>query len=270
MKRDPDTNKYNYGHALLIAGSYGKGGAALLAARACMRAGVGLLTVHLPRRCVELMQIGCPEAMVSVDADDSIFTTLPQHLERYSTIAVGPGLGTDLRTCDAFRALLLQLRALPQPPRLLLDADALNIVSRSRDELFPLLPHGTALTPHAAEFDRLFGPFGSDAERRAEQPALAQRYGLNLLLKGHRTTVFNPDGQHHTNTTGNPGMATAGSGDVLTGIVLGIMAQGVEPYEALCIGARIHGKSGDLAVKKQTESSLIASDIIENLKYIDW
>ena len=268
--RDPYSDKRTYGHALLIAGSYCMEGAAVLAARACMRAGVGLLTVHTPSRCVEVMQVACPEALVEADPYPDCFTTVPANLSRYQAIAIGPGISTQPLCYGALRNTITALKALPSPPPLLLDADALNIIAAHKADLLPLLPHGTAITPHAREYDRLFGPFANDEERRQQQSLLASRHSLNILLKGHRTTVCSPDGQHYTNTTGNAGMATAGSGDVLTGIVLALMAQGITPYRALCTGACIHGKSGDIAVEKQSESSLIASDIVENLKYVEW
>lgn len=254
-QRDPETHKGDYGHALLVAGSYGKMGCAVLAAKAAMRTGAGLLTVHLPKEGVGVIQTAFPEAMTSVDTDNELFSTIPDHLERYTALAVGPGIGTAEITCEALARLLESWQEKP----LVLDADALNILAK-RKELLPLLEGHSIVTPHTGEYSRLFG-----AEEASET---AQRYNLVVVQKRHRTRVFSPDGQEYQNTTGNAGMATAGSGDVLTGIILGLLAQGLELYEAAKTGVYLHGKSGDLAIEKQSQASLIASDLIENLKYV--
>lgn len=253
--REPETHKGDYGHALLVAGSYGKMGCAVLAAKAAMRTGAGLLTVHLPKEGVGVMQTAFPEAMTSVDTDNELFSTIPDHLERYTALAVGPGIGTAEVTCEALAILLEAWQGKP----LVLDADALNILAK-RKELLPLLEGHSIVTPHAGEYLRLFGA--------AEASETAQRYGIVVVQKGHRTMVFSPDGLEYQNTTGNAGMSTAGSGDVLTGIILGLLAQGLELYEAAKTGVYLHGKSGDLAIEKQSQASLIASDLIENLKYV--
>lgn len=249
--RPAETNKYHYGHALLIAGSLGKMGAAILAAKACLRTGAGLLTVHVPKCGVAIMQTALPEAMVSIDESEECFSTLPPHLERYNAIAVGPGLGTSTETRNALSALFTQIT---QP--LVLDADALNCIALDGTQF--TIPPKTILTPHAKEYERLFG--------NADPQAIAQTHYLYIVKKNHQTKVFGPIQEPYTNTTGNPGMATAGSGDVLTGIILGLSAQGFSAHEAACIGVSLHGKSGDIAAEKQSQSSIIASDIIENLK----
>ena len=264
--RHPDTSKADYGHALLVAGAYGKMGCAVLAARACLRAGVGLLTVHVPARGVDILQTACPEAMLSIDADENIFSSLPSHLDRYHAVAVGPGIGTDEQSFRALEALLSS----PVCPRcVILDADALNLVSMHPDTLFPLLPADAILTPHAREYERLCG--GKDIA-----PAdFAQQHRVTLLLKGHHTIVAASDGRIDSNNTGNAGMATAGSGDVLTGLMLGLAAQcntysaspQYDNYELALLAACLHGKSGDLAAAKQAQCTIVASDIVENLKY---
>ena len=255
--RNPETTKHDYGHALLIAGAYGKMGCAILAARAALRSGCGLVSVHLPGRCVDPMQAAFPEAMVSIDPHPTLFTTVPDHLERYSAIAVGPGLGTHP---DTARALLRLLEVRPASTPLILDADALNILAPLSHSHIQTLTN-SILTPHAGEYQRLFGD--------ADPAEMAARHNCIIVKKAHRTRIYAPDGTVTENTTGNAGMATAGSGDVLTGILLGITAQRTSDlYKTTCQGVEIHGKIGDNAVKKQSQSSLIASDMVEELKNI--
>ena len=255
--RNQETTKHDYGHALLISGAYGRMGCAILAAKAALRSGCGLLTVHRPERCVAPMQAAFPEAMVSIDPSPTHFTTIPEHLDRYNAIAVGPGIGTNEATHQA----LLQLLEHDHAP-LILDADALNILSTlNKHEIKHL--HNCILTPHAGEYRRLFGD--------AEPGEMAQTHGCIIVRKAHHTHVYSPDGQVYENITGNAGMATAGSGDVLTGILLGILASNhlrASIYQIVCKAVEIHGKIGDMAIEKQTESSLIASDLIEKLRYI--
>lgn len=254
--RNPDTHKGDYGHALLIAGSYGKMGAAVLAARACLRMGAGLLTVHVPRRGVEVMQMAVPEAMVSVDEDERRWSHCftPQELAKYDAVAVGPGLGR-----ESHAALLALLQAWSGAA--VIDADALNMMSDWAEK--PLRP-GMILTPHAREQQRLIG----DADPRE----VCRATGAVMVCKGHRTHVIDGEGRAYENTTGNAGMATAGSGDVLTGIMLGILAQNTDNQITIemcaILGVWLHGKSADYAVEKQSECSLVAGDIVENLRYV--
>lgn len=270
--RPHESHKGTYGHALLIAGSYGKMGAAILAAKACLRSGVGLLTVHVPQKGVEIMQIAVPEAMVSVDEDETHWTHLfnIDELERYDAIGVGPGLGTASR--DAMRHLL----STAQGKAMVIDADGLNMLARM-DDRFELIKQHTMsapmiLTPHAKEFERLFGQYNDIEERKAAQRAYSQQTGAVIVHKGHRSQITDEDGCMYLNTTGNAGMATAGSGDVLTGITLAIMAQNndnqINASSCAILSVWIHGKSGDYAIEKQSECSLIASDIVKNLQYI--
>ena len=256
--RNQETTKHDYGHALLVAGAHSRMGCAILAARAALRSGCGLVTTHLPARCVDPMQAAFPEAMVSIDPSPTLFTTVPAHLERYAAIAIGPGIGTEETTQEALHTLLTTR---PQKVPLVLDADALNILAL-HPEWLPLT-EGCILTPHAGEYERLFG---------TEEPKLmAEKHHIILVKKAHHTLVYSPDGKCHVNQTGNAGMATAGSGDVLTGILLGMLCSNrlhAQNYEIVCRAVEIHGKIGDIAVEKQSESSLIASDMVENLRYV--
>ena len=256
--RNPETTKHDYGHALLVAGAYGRMGCAILAAKAALRSGCGLLTVHLPARCVDPMQTAFPEAMVSIDPSETLFSTVPPHLDRYDAIAVGPGLGTDPSTADALRRLLAERSA--ETP-LVLDADALNIVAKySKPPFnFQFSIINSIITPNAREYERLFG--------NADPAAMAAEHGAVIVKKAHHTHVYAPNGAVFVNDTGNAGMATAGSGDVLTGILLGITAQKTSNlYESACLGVQIHGQLADKYVEKHSQSSLIASDLIEELK----
>ena len=265
--RDPDTHKGHYGHALLVAGKYGTAGAAILAAQATLRTGAGLLTVHLPSRCVDTLQVAFPEAMVSIDECPDHWTHLfsPDELSRYDAVAAGPGLGTD--SVAALDALIAGTVDIP----LILDADALNMLAANPSLQQRLAEHRAAviLTPHAREYERLFGPDPTPEARRERQRKLAMDNHWVIVYKGHRTQVAGTDGSMYTNTTGNAGMATAGSGDVLTGILLGIIAQNkgrqYSTEECARTGVWLHGKSGDKAIEKQSECSLLASDLIKNL-----
>lgn len=256
--RNQETTKHDYGHGLLVAGAYGKMGCAILAARAALRSGCGLVTTHLPARCVDPMQAAFPEAMVSIDPSTTLFSTVPAHLERYAAIAAGPGIGTEETTQEALHTLLATR---PKEVPLVLDADALNILALY-PEWLPLA-EGCILTPHAGEYKRLFG---------TEEPqAMAEKHHIILVKKAHHTHVYNPDGKVFVNQTGNAGMATAGSGDVLTGILLGMLCSNrlhAQPFEIVCRAVETHGKLGDIAIEKQSESSLTASDMVENLRYV--
>ena len=259
--RNQETTKHDYGHGLLIAGSYGKMGCAILAAQAALRSGCGLVSVHLPERCIEPMQAAFPEAMVSIDPSPAHFSTVPEHLERYSAIAVGPGIGTNPTTA---KALLNLLETRPIDTPLVLDADALNLLAALNEkELSTFNFQFSILTPHAREYERLFGD--------ADPAEMAVKHSAIIVCKSHHTHVYSPDGQVYENHTGNAGMATAGSGDVLTGILLGMLCANrlsASIYYIVCKAVEIHGKIGDIAIEKQSESSLIASDLVKNLQYV--
>ncbi|MBR1799169.1 MAG: NAD(P)H-hydrate dehydratase [Bacteroidales bacterium] len=262
--RNPDTTKHDYGHTLIIAGAFGRMGCAILAARAALRSGCGLATVHLPRQCVAPMQSALPEAMVSIDTHGNLFTTTPSTLERYTSVAIGPGIGTSQSTQQA---LLEAILATPCQTPLILDADALNIMAINPEVLTAVanrqgLP--TIVTPHAGEYARLFG--------NTDPIDAAQRYNLIVVQKMHRTRVIAPWGEIYGNHTGNAAMATAGSGDVLTGILAGCLAQShPNEHQLFNIATKavaIHGQCGDKCADIQSQSSVIASDIIEKLKEI--
>ncbi len=249
-------HKGSFGHALLIAGSYGKIGAAVLAAKACLRAGVGLLTVQLPRCGYDILQTSLPEAMVSPDWHWMINTTVPD-LKPYSAIGVGPGLGKDSFTLIMLKELL---KSVESP--MVIDADALNLISEN-PELLNLIPQNSILTPHPKEFQRLLGKtWENDFQKMEELRHFSQKHNVIVCLKGAHTAIALPDGSVHFNSTGNPGMATGGSGDVLTGIITALLAQGISPIESAIFGVYQHGLAGDRAAQKCTQPALIASDII--------
>ena len=258
-KRTLFSHKGSYGHGLLISGSKEKMGAALLASKGALRAGLGLLTVHLPKFAGLLMQGSLPEIMSSFDKQEEFLSELPD-TSKFDAIAAGPGIGTNPLTADVIRQLIEQVKV-----PLILDADALNILAANPAWL-KNLPDETILTPHPVEFDRLAGVVSKTEEERlqmAEQ--FSASYGLILVLKGAFTRIIFPDGAVSFNSTGNPGMATAGSGDVLTGILLGLLGQGYTSREAALLGVFLHGRSADLRVAATSEESLIASEIADYL-----
>ena len=259
--RKEETTKRQYGHALLIAGSIGKMGAAILASRACLRSGVGLLTVHAPYCGLDVLQASVPEAMVSVDKQEEYVSEVPDNLERYDAIAIGPGLGTHRRTVRMLRKLIKEVRrqAAKRVVTLVIDADALNIIARDKKRLLPLLPEGTIITPHDREYERLFDT--------ADEQQMAVEHRLTIVRKAHHTATASPSGRVYLNQTGNAGMATAGSGDVLTGIILALAAQHLPSIDAAVIGVFVHGSAGDMAAQKQSQASITASDIIDNLRH---
>lgn len=256
--RDPFINKYDNGTLLLIAGSYGMMGAAILAARGAQRIGAGLVTVHAPASANTIMQTACPEALFEADESD-ICTTIINSKRRFSVVALGPGMGTSDETIDAVDHFLKNYR---KP--CLLDADALNCIA-ARPMLLRSIPKGSIITPHTGEFDRLFGKSVTDEERLKRAINQSKMYNITIVLKGHYTMMIRPDGKVYINSSGNPGMATAGSGDVLTGMIAGLIAQGYSPDNSVWMGVYIHGRAGDLAAQKLGQNSLIASDIINNI-----
>ncbi|MDR1259479.1 MAG: NAD(P)H-hydrate dehydratase [Tannerellaceae bacterium] len=253
-------HKGDFGHALLVAGSRGKMGAALLAARACMRAGAGLLTAHVPACGEVIMQTACPEAMLSLDHDPGCVTSPPPPAG-YTAAGVGPGLGRSSGSAAALKSLLTEAAGRP----LVIDADALNLIAADAG-LMQLIPHGAILTPHVREFDRLSGEAPpTPYHRLILAQDFARRHSLFIILKGAYTAICTPEGEVIFNSSGNPGMATAGSGDVLTGVILGLLASGHPPREAAILGVFIHGLAGDLSALRQSEESLTAGDITEDI-----
>lgn len=257
-RRGKFSHKGTYGHALLIAGSYGKMGAAVLSAKACLRSGVGLLTAHIPRLGYEIFQCSVAEAMTSIDESDYVFSALPD-LNSYTAIGIGPGLDKRTVTQQALLEILYT-----RPSKLVLDADALNILAENKGDI-SLLPENAILTPHPKEFERLIGPSANSWERLQLQLQFSAQYKVIIVCKGAHTCITLPDGRIFFNSTGNPGMATGGSGDVLTGIILGLLAQHYSQVEATLIGLYLHGLAGDLAVQRLGENALIAGDIIDQL-----
>lgn len=247
--RDPESHKGTYGHGLLIAGSKGMAGAAIMAAQAALRSGIGLLTVCTPECNHIILQTAVPEAMVIPCGTDCI-DSLPANLSRYTAIAIGPGL-TSNDTTRQMQQTLMESVATP----LIIDADALNNIAAS-PTLLSLLSEKDILTPHLGEYRRL-------SEGSADEFSVSHH--LYIILKGHRTAVYSPAGEISHNTTGNAGMATGGSGDVLTGILLGLRAQGYSAWDAARLGVFVHGLAGDLAATALTEIAMTATDIIHHL-----
>ncbi|MFB6319381.1 NAD(P)H-hydrate dehydratase [Saccharicrinis sp. FJH54] len=257
-RRKKFSHKGTYGHALLLAGSYGKMGAAVLASKACLKSGVGLLTSHIPKCGYHIFQTAVPEAMACVDLSEYLITGLPD-LSAYNAIGIGPGIGTKPNTVLLLKELLSKFEG-----SLVIDADGLNILAQN-NELLEKLPVNTVLTPHPGEFARLFGSFNDGFERMQKQMELSKKYNCIIVLKGAHTAITNPDGECCFNTTGNPGMATGGSGDVLTGMILSFLAQGYNAYEAAQIAVWLHGKSADTFIQNQGMEALTASDIINGI-----
>lgn len=259
-KRSTFDHKGSNGHVLLVSGSYGKIGATVLASRAALRSGAGLLTVTVPSCGYTVLQSGVPEAMVLADKDDRVITSVPD-VSSYSAIGVGPGLGQSDVTVKALGELLER-----STRPLVIDADALNILSTHRN-LLHLIPPGSILTPHPKEFERLVDKWKDDFERLDKQIAFAKEIRSVVVLKGAFTSIATPEGEVYFNPTGNPGMATGGTGDVLTGILTSLLGQGYSSDDVAMIGVYLHGLSGDLAAIELGFESLTASDVIAYLPY---
>ncbi len=256
--RNSFSHKGTFGHALVIAGSYGMMGAALLTTKAALRSGAGLVTLHLPKSGYTIAQTAIPEAIVSIDQSEILFSRAPD-LSLYGAVGVGPGIGTRTNTGKGLEELLERV-SVP----LVIDADALNILAGNKP-LLDKLPRGTVLTPHPGEFDRLAGPSKTGYERHMKQLEFSERYGVLVVLKGNHTGISTPGGKYWINRTGNPGMATGGSGDVLTGIIVSLLATGLPAEEACMAGVYLHGLAGDIARDAWGEESLIAGDITDSL-----
>jgi len=233
-------------------------GASVLASRACLRSGVGLLTCHVPQLGYGIIQNSVPEAMTSIDSSETVFTQFP-NLVQFTAIGIGPGLDKKPVTQLAFRNLLQE-----KPSKLVVDADALNILAKNQD-WYSLLPENAILTPHPKEFKRLTSSSANFYERLQIQLRFSEKHKVIVVCKGAYTCITFPDGRVFFNSTGNPGMATGGSGDVLTGIILGLLAQNYTPEEAALIGVYLHGLAGDLAASELGQQALIAGDIINQL-----
>lgn len=251
-------HKGSFGHGLLIAGSYGMAGASILSAKACLRSGIGLLTVHVPIYNHDLLQTTVPEAIVQTDIHERYFAE-PVDLSKYKALAIGPGLGQEE---DTALAMMEQIQASNIP--VVLDADAINILSSHRNWL-SRLPKQSILTPHLGELERLTGKCMDTYERLTKVKELAAYLHSYIIVKGAWTIIVTPDGRCFLNPTGNPGMATAGSGDVLTGILLALLAQGYSQEEACQLGVYVHGLAGDIAAETMSQMGMTSGDIIAAL-----
>jgi len=255
-KREQASHKGTYGHALIVAGSYGKIGAALLSGEACLRAGVGLLTLLLPECGYAPAQTRLPEAMCLTAGEYFLHADGIPPLKKFNAVGIGPGIDTQ----DDPRDFLEKILHTYDKP-LVLDADALNLLAEN-PEFWPLIPRGSILTPHPGEFSRLVDEKLHGIKRIRAGQRLAAQYGLYLVVKGAHTQIICPDdGRVFFNLSGNPGMATGGSGDVLTGVLTSLLAQGYAPEEAARLGVFLHGKAGDLAAESKGQAALLASDI---------
>lgn len=258
-KRSPFDHKGTYGHALLLAGAKGKAGAAVLAARACMRSGVGLLTVHLPQDICDVMQVSVPEAMIDLDDDNKIQSRCLIS-EKYTSIGIGPGIGTDKKTYS-----LLEMVMQSHLPSIF-DADALNIISENKSWYNNL--SDCVLTPHPKEFERLFGKFESSVARIKYMSDFSVSHKTVVVLKGGVTIISLTDGKVLFYIGLNPGIATGGSGDVLTGVITSLLAQGYSIDEAAIIGVWVHGEAGKIATGRYGSISTIASDIVDAIPLV--
>ena len=259
LHREDFAHKGNMGNALIVAGSYGMAGAAVLATRACLRSGVGKVTAITPKKNYDIMQIAVPEAVLQMDHEETAFTEAVD-TDGFDALGIGPGLGRQETTAIA---MIAQIRRAQCP--IVADADALNILASHRAWM-QQLPKGIIMTPHPQELDRLTGsPANADYERLHRTCELAKSLQAYIILKGHNSALCLPNGNVFFNPTGNSGMATAGSGDVLTGIITALLARGYHQQNACMVGMYLHGLAGDLAAKEIGKESLIASDIIDHL-----
>jgi NAD(P)H-hydrate epimerase len=256
-KRERFTHKGSFGHVLSVAGSLGKMGACILSSKASLTIGAGLVTAHIPKCGNTIVQTAVPEVMASIDSEQDILSSIPL-FEKLSCISVGPGIGTKAATQKA----IIELISKDTIP-FVIDADALNCIALQN--AIGSIPPKTIITPHIKEFDRLFGVSNDSKARLALQIENSKKLHIYIVLKGYRTSISTPEGKVFFNSTGNPGMSTAGSGDVLTGIIAGFVAQGYSPEEAAIFGVYIHGLAGDLATEELTEYCVTAGDIIRSI-----
>ena len=255
--RDKFSHKDDFGHSLIIGGSYGKIGAALLASRGALSSGSGLVTTYVPKCGYQILQSAFPEAMVITDLNETVITDIEFDIKP-SVIGLGVGIGLDRKTIDGFKAFL-KINKTP----LVIDADGINILAKHKT-LLKQLPKHTVLTPHMEELKRLIGNWNDDFDKLNKSKAFAKKYKLILVLKGAHTIIVHDD-KLYVNSTGNQSLATAGTGDVLTGIITGLIAQGYDALIASVFGVYLHGKSADIALQDYGYQSLIASHVIEYL-----
>ncbi len=251
-KREDFSDKSDYGHALIIAGNKGKMGAAVVAAKACLRSGTGLLTVCIPHEERFILQTSIPEAMLKMRENNEY------NINMFSAIGIGPGIGVDIFSEE----MLIHFMSNFNKP-LLLDADVLTILATNK-KLMNKIPKNTIITPHHHEFDRLFGNHNNNNDRIITAIKKANEYGIIIILKNHITVIISPDKIFY-NTTGNSGLAKGGSGDALTGIITAFLAQGYKPLNAAKIGVYLHGLAADITLKEQSMESMLITDVIQNL-----
>jgi hydroxyethylthiazole kinase-like uncharacterized protein yjeF len=256
IPRNKFSHKGSFGHSLLIGGSYGKMGAVTLTSKAALKVGSGLVSAYIPKCGYQILQIALPEVMVEVDNESEIHHF--NHKTPANCIGIGPGLGLHEKTIDGF----LNFLKLQKNP-LVIDADAINILSQNKHSL-KLIPKNSVLTPHPKEFERLVGSWKDDYEKLEKLRDFSIKYSVIVVLKGAFTVVANHNNLYF-NSTGNAALATAGSGDVLTGIITGLMAQGYTPFNASVIGVYLHGKTSDIYCRQNPQETFIASDIIDLL-----
>lgn len=258
-KRPAFAHKGTFGHGAVVAGSHGMMGAAILAASGFLRSGAGKLTCYVPGCGYDIMQTSVPEAMCVTSGDERL---LPFTLKsKYDAIGIGPGIGAGAATADLLSPIL------QSGSPLVLDADALNGIANNKN-LLEALPVRTILTPHPGEFDRMFGKTENDFDRLALASESAKRYGVYIVLKGHHTATCSPEGKIFFNQTGNAGMAKPGMGDVLTGIITGLLAQSYPEEEACLLGVHIHGRAGDLSAIEHTQQAMTAMHVVESLEQV--
>jgi hydroxyethylthiazole kinase-like uncharacterized protein yjeF len=257
-KRHKFDHKGSFGHALLFAGSKGKAGAAIISAKACLRSGAGLLTVHSTKEVLTSMLSHLPEAMSEADTNSNYITKI-NNPENYAAIGFGPGVGVHKDTQKVLKSIISKFKG-----KLIIDADGLNILSENKTWLNQL-PKETILTPHVKEFERLVGKSKNDFERLEKLKHFSAKYQCIVILKGAHSVIAMPDGDLFFNSTGNPGLAKAGSGDALTGIILGLLCRGYNSAHAALIGTYVHGFSADLCLKKMSMESILISDVIKQL-----
>lgn len=253
--RGKETHKHEFGHALLVCGCETMPGAAVLATGAALKSGCGLVTLHSTRIASVAAMCQFPSAMLSIDPLDA-FSSVPACLDKFTCIGVGPGLGMRPATVDAFAELLRKAGTIP----MVLDADALNIIA-SEPDLLDIVPPGSVMTPHLGELRRLIPSWTEDGDELISR--FCMEHGTVLVKKGYHTHVFTPDGEVLENTTGNPGMAKGGSGDVLTGLITGLVARGYDPLTAACLGVWIHGYAGDCLTGECTAEAYNSRDLID-------
>jgi hydroxyethylthiazole kinase-like uncharacterized protein yjeF len=251
------THKGIQGHALIIGGSYGKMGSVVLSSKACLKTGCGMVTAFIPKCGYEILQTSIPEVMVENDDFFEHITSINSSV-KCQAIGIGMGMGQDLDTQQAFH-YFLKSNTIP----LIIDADGLNMLSKNIEWL-EFVPKNTILTPHPKELERLIGIWDSEEDKMYRVKQLSHKYNLIVVLKGAPTVIVQNESVYE-NTTGNQALATAGSGDVLTGIITSLVAQSYDPLDAAILGVYLHGLTADIAAPKMSYQAFIASDIIENI-----